>query len=421
MLCSGTIRIHDIQEQLKLIASVVERQISDGLLPVIIRFGVPSLTATLETSSDDRVKITRVRSQSFIITKNRVIISERDWVVISNHDNWSFPKNLSVAEADWAGWLNRSKNTIFMQKLGWPAFGPVSFFTQGQHKLRQQWLEQSLFISGNNSDWAVIEQSLPEDDRPNWSCPYGPSGILLCWAHPALEADKSGNISFRYSGKENKFEGIPQLELELTTFQERIQRISALCAETFLSQVPFRQAQFIAAAAGDDLLPTPKEDGEFRSGELVHYYEDVPSPVYLQDRRFLFVRMWQVPALPAEVKNILKANTINLGGNIHTSWDAKLGRRTKKTFILSTLMFLLPTDISADEYFEAIGDKRDLCLERLAEHVHSLWDNAELSTEFFWRTEVGFQIDDKGFRGNPWVILESKNGDHEIILINQDS
>lgn len=418
--CSGTIRIYDIPEHLRLIANTVAKQVDEESLPLIIRFGIPSLTANIDTSPDDRVKITRVRPQSFIITKSRTIMTERDWVVISKHEDWIFPKNLSVAEAAWAGWLSRSKNTILMQELRWPPFGPASFFTQRQHQLRQQWLEDSLFVGGSKSDCNILEKTLSEDDCPNWSCSYGPNGVLLGWLHPALEASESGHITFRYYGKEDKFEGIPRIDLQLNIFQERIKRIRDICAKNSLAEIPFQQARLIGAAAGEDLLPTPVDEGEFHSAELFHYYEDVPSPVYLQDRRFLFVRMWYVPVTPPEVRNALETNPINLAGDTSIYWDAKLGRRTKKTFLLSTLMFFVPPGISANEYFESIIEERDTSLKKLAEYIYSLWCDAELSTEFFWRTEVGFQIDDKGFSGNPWVIFE-KDDDLQIVHITEDS
>jgi hypothetical protein len=405
VLCPSPIRVHEISENQKVIAKIISKQVDEAYLPLIIRFGVPSLAANAEVRCDDRVKIPQVRPTSFVIDKNRAIIAERDWVVLGNHDDWIFPENLSCLGASWAGWLSRLQNTIVMQELVWPSFDPEPYFTQQRLQIRQKGLGKSLFLAGNKPDCDAFKNRLSKKEWPNWSCPYGPNGVLLGWLHPALEAEKIRDSIHKY--KEDEYDAL-------------IHRIESISSKTSLTKVPDKQAVFIAAAAGEELLPTPKESRGIGSAELVHCYGDVPSPVYLKNREFMFIQMWRIPKFPSVARKTISSNPLTLNDDVSIFMDVKRGYKTKETFLLSSLIFPCPANISSDEYFDAIKDKRDTYFNKIAEYIQSFWAKAELATEFFWRTELGFQIDDSGFRDNPWVML-FREGEKPTIIFHTPS
>lgn len=405
--CSNQVSTHDIPDYIDLIAQNVAQSIDESYLPIIIRFGIPSLIKYQNHASkdnydcDDKVKVYRAKPISFVIDKSRTIVEEQKWVVIQNTSDWIFPNNLSVAEADWAGWLNCKHNTIFMQQLHGPIY-LESYFTFEQRKLRQQWLEKSLFAVGSREYCETLISNFSEQYKPDWYCLYGLDGYLLGWFHPIVEILDEGYLTFQYNPSTDTNDLLLPEDLPINEFEKVIQKVRTEISDSSLTEIDFQKANLISAVAGKDLLPNCKEF-EFRTAELYHCYEEVPSPVYLNKRLFLFVRMWQVPASPSEARESLSIKTVSLPIEVDVHWDAIRGSKTKETFILCSLIFTCPPNLSADEYFYSIELKRDEYLGILAQHISSLWSEAILATVHFWRTEIGFQIDDNTFEGNPWV------------------
>lgn len=125
--CIGNAGLHDVPQLHQFIASFIAGHIPVEQLPVTIRFGIPSLATNRQAmadrfseENDDSIAIPQIKPVSFIIDRNGEIQSEREWVVITSTEQWKFPDNLSVAEAQWAGWLNRYHNTICMEVLDSP-------------------------------------------------------------------------------------------------------------------------------------------------------------------------------------------------------------------------------------------------------------------------------------------------------------
>ena len=407
--CDGDIPIYNIPQQIFPITQAIASQLDNKYLPVILRFGIPALTAHVEGTDNDEIKIQTFKPLSFVIDKNRNIISEQKWVVIGDHEDWTFPDNLSVAEADWAGWLSRSQNTMFMQEINWHTIGEEPFIYQMEREFRRNYLRQSLFIAGSFAECDALTENLSDEDHPDWYCDYGPNGILMGWFHPALEAIENGQMSFHTDPHDEKYKGELTVEINEGDFQNLVQRVRHQTQGGTFSEIDFEQAKLISAAANDDLLPDRTTE-EARSADLFLNFEYLPSPVYMGKRKFIFVRMWQIPSSPSEARSLIDDKKITLKNQqAKIYWDARRGYKTNSTFVRSSLSFEVPLEQSADEYFEDIKPIRQECLDELANHIQSLWRDAKLATEFFWREEVGFKIDDKGFRGTPWVKFFKQN------------
>lgn len=401
VLSTGSTNIHEIPDQIKAVTQIVAQQINKSSLPVIIRFGFPSLLSNITSRYDDQVKIAQVRPQSFIIGIDRSITSEKDWIVFPNLNDWCFPENLSVAEASWAGWLNRSENIILMQSLTLPKLNENSFLKQQESKIQRELLSNSLFLAGTSGICNSFKKRLSIKDKPNWSCPYGPNGILLGWLHPKLTTDYSNQEIDKQ--KEQKHKNL-------------VNKIKEKYIKTSLLEVPSEQAIFIAAAAGEELSPKSKESVTFDSADLFHNFHDIPSPVCLLDRDFTLVQMWDTRQTLDSIRTTLIQNPLELDKGVALFWDAKFGRKTQKPFLLTSLTFSCPPYTSVADYFASNQPKVNFYLRKVHEYVNSHWNSVELSTVFFWRTEVGFQITDQVFRGNPWVILQRKGEKPTVIF-----
>lgn len=402
-ICVNPINIHQIPQQLELIATEIARSLPSEELPVTIRFGVPSLTSNIELLDDDRVKLQTLEPQSFVVTRDRHVLFERDYAMVNKLEGWQFPENLSVAEEPWAGWLNRSKNCVFMQELRWPTSGS-DFFQESIRKARERFLQQSLFLAASESNYEHWMPQLSAENRPDWQCSYGPNGVLIGWLHPALDPDELSHLVLRYDAKQDQYEVHWRGEEAIPDFESKINSLRNELQEKGFISKSAEQAKHIAAADGVDLLSIVEERIIY-SAELVHYFDDIPSPIYLRARNFLYVQMWRIPVPPEEAHPLLNGTIWNLQESIKLYWEVKRGRESGDTFVMTSLIFACPFDSSALAFFDDIEPIRNDSLGKVALGLKALWPTIELATEFFWRTEVGFKIDDKQFQGNPWIIL----------------
>jgi hypothetical protein len=406
--CIGNASLHSIPEYRQFLISKISTAILDTHLPVTVRFGAPSLVTNSEAISSqhfkeekDFVNISQVEPISYVIDRDRSIIDERAWVVLSDSNSWKFPDNLSVAESPWAGWLNRQHNTMCMEQLETP-IDELPYDEVINKKLRLEWLNQSLFILISRTDYEDLLNSLSEEDQPSWVSDYGLGGFLVGWLHPLYLYEMEGGIGIRYNNEKGKYEAVTKEDLKEQEFNDRKLKLQKIIDSRNLSQINSKKAILIAAAADDPLIQEVHHIG-FDSANLFHYFSDIPSPVFLQERSLTFVRMWEISVSPQQARETISKYPIELDKSVEAHWDAKKGPKTNKTFLMSSLTFSCPPDMTCDKFFQITESKRDKCLDQLADHIRSIWSEAQLSTVYFWSTEVGFRITEDGFEGNPWV------------------
>lgn len=404
VVCSGKVYIYNITEHIKLITQHIASMVNAEDLPVVIRFGKPAFIPHNESTDEDAVKINSEETDtcSFVIDTKRQVVPENEWIVFQSRENWFFPKNFSVTQAEWAGWINRKTNTILMQELSW-ADNEEPFFEQQFNRLKKRYLEQSLFLVGSSTEKINLLEKLPEKYYPEWECEYGPNGIMLGWLHPALSA-LEGGVVFSVDPEKGDFTGKLTTDIDDLAFEETKKLARQTGSQNGFSVVDFSQAKLIAAIAGEDFLPDKKTSTTF-SAELYHYFNDIPSPIFTADRKLLFVRMWQIDEDPQQIDEQLQEKPVTLISKNLTKlyWDARIGSTNNKTFLMSSLIFSPPPEISTNEFFSQIEQEAEDCLQQLAEYIRSLW-KAELATIFFWQTELGFRMSDQEITGNPWII-----------------
>jgi hypothetical protein len=402
--------LHEIPSYRQFLVSQIAATILDEHLPVTIRFATPSLVTNSEaimqkpyTDEKDYVIINQIGSTSYVIDSKRTAFNERDWVILSDTRLWKFPDNLSVVEAPWAGWLNRSKNTICFEKIETPVDN-IPYNEVINKKLRMEWLSQSLFILVKQADYENLLSELSENDQPTWATDYGLGCLLVGWLHPMYFHEMNGNISIQYNKDKGMYEAFVHEDIgehEFNNTKVKIQKIVQSLGFSFISS---DKAILISAFADDPLLQEVHYL-EYGPAELFHDFYEIPSPVYLKERKIIFIRMWEIDEVPQKAREIIFQHPLEIDETSTLYWDARKGPKTNKTFLMSSLVIKCPPDFSCDNFFQIIDEQLNGYLDKIAKHIVAIWKDAKLSTVYFWNIEIGFKITDDVFEGNPWVIF----------------
>lgn len=141
---------------------------------------------------------------------------------------------------------------------------------------------------------------------------------------------------------------------------------------------------------------------DVRSAELYWDFDSLASPIHLAGRILLHVQMWEVPATPAEAEATLGALKQEIAPGFVVHWQAKRGRSTQATFVMSSLQVPCPVERSTTACIltaEAID-----ALASVQRHVRELWNAGRRATLDFWMREVGFRFEDGRLVGNPTLI-----------------
>lgn len=346
-----------------------------------------------EAEDRDGLLIHGVSGRSFVVSPTGAIQDERQWVV-PRSPSCLFPGNLSVAEADWAGWYNRDNDCVVMEELRWPA-PQTPYPYQFIGAARESFLSKSVFSLVAEPQFAAIAgTTLPQCDI---DVKLSNGVTLVGWLHPAVtepmaafERDlASGQMVMRPS------ENWPSEEEDLAMVRSTL-------ASLQIEETSASLAAGVAKAVGVDLSGIP-DTLDARSAELYWDFDQLPSPIHLAGRILLHVQMWEVPATPSEAQSMLAARELQIletGFAVH--WQAKRGPKTQATFVMSSLQVPCPVERPTTDCV-LTADAVDV-LGRVERHVRELWPTALRATLDFWTREVGFRFENGRLVGNPFFV-----------------
>lgn len=315
-VCRGVIHLHEVPLLLnKVVAALTERVKKDNAT-FIMRLGTPSLASLQDDELKDRIPLSIYNPVSYVVPANSSAMLEKDWI-LPHSQNWIFPSRLSTLEAEWAGWYNKNSDCCLMIEINWPTDENRLFIYQQLQETREEWLRSSIFLTTSIDNLHKLKQSFVDYGSPIWECDYGPSGKLIAILHPCLR-DEHHVLTFGYDQETGTHKWIPD---EISTkFLEDVIRIRNKLAAQKLMEITWERAIHIAAAAGEDLLQKPTYD-QYRSAELVHFYEELPSPSNLLGRRIIFVSMWEISGTPHEAREILVNNQPKFSHDLELYWE----------------------------------------------------------------------------------------------------
>jgi hypothetical protein len=345
-----------------------------------------------EAEDRDRLLVHGESSRSFVVSPDGAVCDERDWVV-PRSPVCVFPRNLSVAEADWAGWYNADNDCMVMEEVSWPA-GDVPYPYQLIGAARERFLGKSVFSLMSESQAAAVEDAgMPEPDV----AVQVSNGIeLLAWLHPALT--EAMPVFERDPGTG---EMVMRPAAEWESGDAALARVRDMLASLRIGEMPASTATELAKALGQNLTGIP-DTLDARSAELYWHFDSLPSPIHLAGRILLHVQMWEVPATPSEAEAMLAAGKREIAPGFVVHWQAKRGHSTQATFVMSSLQVPCPVERSTTDCIltaEAID-----ALASIQRDVRELWSTARRATLDFWMREVGFRFEDGRLVGNPFLI-----------------
>ena len=396
-LIAGTLDLRGLSPSLTRIVDAIAVNVPRGATHTI-RLGRPSLVPLqpaepTETEDGDRLLVHAESGRSFVVSPDGVVHNERDWVVPQS-PACVFPRNLSVAEADWAGWYNADNDCMVMEEVS--SVAEVPYLHQLIGAARERFLGKSVFSLMAESQAAAIQDAgIPE---PDIAVQVSNSIALLAWLHPALteampvfERDPAtGEMVMRPSARWESGDAA-------------LARVRNMLASLRIEEMAASAASELAKAFGENLTSVP-DLLDVRSAELYWYFDSLASPIHLAGRILLHVQMWEVPATPSEAEAKLGALKQEIAPGFVVHWQAKRGHSTRATFVMSSLQVPCPVERSTTACIltaEAVD-----ALASVQRHVQELWNTGRRATLDFWMREVGFRFEDGRLVGNPFLISD---------------
>lgn len=171
-----------------------------------IRFGFPCVS-----SGDDDLgltKITKFTPDTYVLMSGKMI-PEKEYV-LPRDARWCFPDNLSALEAPWAGWLNRSTESVLLINIEEPRQSKPTPYELAKHKWDQQNLMLSLYLGGEHTGIESFIRSLDPTSQADEAIEYGYGGAILFWKHPNIKREEERGFGYRIDKKGGLSRSIPK-------------------------------------------------------------------------------------------------------------------------------------------------------------------------------------------------------------------
>lgn len=378
----------------------MKQKILLGLNPdqvvLIVRFGKPALINPRSENDDDLIWIGGIEPESYVVSSNGDICSEKEWLLPVLDSSWQFPENVSVAEVDWSGWFSDTRDSFLMYDIKWPYVVGSQMFTEMIEAAEREAVRQSLFIAVPDSKLLSQFQKL----NPHWEVRLGES-FVLGWLHPYLRQAKTGRAGGVTTQGEKHIPTHPDEE----AFVIEIDNIRDLLKKYSLEEFDAERAIHLAAAAATPLVNKKIYDVA-PAIQLREYFEEIPSPIYLLDRTMSYIQMWELEdesLADTEVKLDALESEFTDGFSLRV--DVKKGWVTGRLFAMVRVCAKNVGPESATEHASRLIDFVTDMQPTLLELIQSTWKDAVLATKRFWRDEVGMAFKDGRVIGKPWMMF----------------
>ena len=364
-----------------------------------IRLGRPSLVPLqpaepTETEDGDRLLVHGESGRSFVVAPDGDVHDEYHWVVPQS-PACAFPRNLSVAEADWAGWYNADNDCMVMEEVSWPA-AEVPYPYQLIGVAREPFLGKSVFsLTTESQAGAIRDAGIPE---PDIAVQVLNDIALSAWLHPAIT---EATPVFERDPATGEMVMRPSARWECG--EAALARVRDMLASLQVEEMTASSASELAKAHGENLTGVPTML-DVRSAELCCNFDSLASPINLAGRILLHVQMWEVPVTPGEAEATLGSLKQEIAPGFVVHWQAKRGHSTGATFVMSSLQVPCPLErpttacILTEEAVDALAS--------VQRHVRKLWHTSRRATLDFWTREVGFRFEDGRLVGNPFLVSD---------------
>lgn len=328
---------------------------------------------------------------TYVVRRGSTPVTEREWILPETSANWLFQDHFGALEADWSGWFNPHLDCVLIPHVTEPAVPRYHMAGQGIYKMHAVALEHSLFVGCSEHDASVLLAALGPQHRPRWTSRGVATEKVLGWFHPAYDP------GFHLVHDENFLLRLPA-DSDLSDEERRsLDSFRATCAVVKQNLVKHRGTLVSPADAiaisrlGDSPILKELSRVQYRSAELFHFFDEVPSPMRLDERSVVFVQIWDLPTDSDEFR------AWEAEGHLQTLdvplWcSAKRAPQSKKLMPMVSISYDIAPERSAREAVESYQSRLSADLVAVANLFRTKWPSGRSATEEFWREEVGFEF-----------------------------
>lgn len=391
---SGTGAYRDVAAPLFSIYDVGSKMIAEVLSAVgpnaeILQVRVGRLKVGSGTGDDleNWLELPDSGPQTYIVASGMPPITEREWVVPETSHTWIFPDRFGSMEADWIGWFSPEIECVLMPHLEEPLVPrhyPGSLIA---HKMKAVALAHSFFLGCSDEHANALLQTLDEDKQPDWSSRGVATERVLGWLHPAYHG------GFAYRTDENdafRLSSVEELSKEQLAEVNCFEQTRATVFK--ISHVESRSLSSDAAIAisrlGADPLLEDITTIEHRAAQLYHFFEELPSPLKLDERRHVYVQVWDVPT----DLNSFRAWAVKgkLREASPSAWvNAKISPANKRLMPIVSISYDVPPELSVAEAMNREREQMIFEFAAISNLLKHCWPESRNATEQFWREDIG--------------------------------
>lgn len=384
LIYSDIIRMHQIDLISKKVFNDIFVSLQQEYEFVSLRIGVPFLASIEDGEIEEKLKLD-LKSQTFIITKEKIYL-ESEYVIPCNYADCVFPKRFRTSEASWATWFFTKLDICLQIELSSPASTENDIQTTLLKEVHLSKLNESLFFILSKEQFSQLNQILEEDSLPNWDCEFGFDGHVVGWLHPYITND-SNLLLFKMV--EDTFV-LNEDESDNNEFKSFIKEIENTLINHSFQICSTPKAINLSELTTSPLFVEPKFH-KFETAEIFHYFDDIPSPIFLEERFFVFICIWNIPSFKydSEIIEFINHKEFISTHELKIAFSFDISSDEIRKFGRLDIKYKVPQNISADNFIIEVITEIISIRESVEIILKTIYPDCELSTEKFWNDEIG--------------------------------
>ncbi|WP_419487927.1 restriction endonuclease [Chryseobacterium bernardetii] len=378
IISNNPLYLHLLEETFNKLISKTAKEINQHINNIAIRFGTPYYYEKSENEKQNEIKL--LISPKTIILCDNVIYEEQEFTIPLPSKELIFPKRFGTLESSWAGWLLREIDSILHINCIQPISLNQDIITK---KLREETLEKiddSLFYIVKKGQKKQVSSILEKEEIPNWECEYGFDGYIIGWLHPFL-TDDSPFYHINFKNDKNK----DNIDENFTTFKNNIHN-----KLEHLEITPCNSKKAINYSV-DSKKPLfiDVEYKSYDSAFLFHYFNDIPSPILMDDRKFTFTTIWKLPEFNTNQEIIYSLIEKSLLNETAYSFNLNNTKENGNYYAKLEIYFIPNKSQSASHFITDIYPKLKQIILKVETQIKLIFTDSKRATEEYWFYEIG--------------------------------
>lgn len=378
------VHIHEIQLLIEGIFDKIIPFLQKLNRPISIRIGTSFFAKIIDDEFKEKLKL-EIEPKTYIVSENKKL-TEKEYVLPLEISNCIFPKRFGSLESPWAAWYFSNHNLCLQVELSIPYNIRNNFFHKGIKDIHLQKINESLFFFITKKQFIELGNIIQEINMPDWVCEYGFEDKIIGWLHPYLLDDDD----FRAMKVEDEKYVLIEDEIKLKLFKNKIQVLNKKSLDAnFLICKP-NEAIHLSKRTNNPLFIEPKIK-TYDSAHLFHYFDELPSPLYIKNRIFNFIYIWTVPSYNFNPKIVEYINQVKINSKfeLNINFDIRTTYQKTNKYARLDLTYQVPENYSSTNFLNEILQEVISLKNTFENKLKNKYSDAVLGTEFFWNKEIG--------------------------------